>query len=244
VLDLDAQEIRTATRLSVRRLTLSYFRNYTGLSVAFDGRSVVLTGANGSGKTNLLEAVSLTAPGRGLRRAAAPEIAMERGPGSWAVAAEVEGAQGPVAIGTGIEGGPGEGEAGARLVRIDRVAQKSSSVLGDHVSLLWLTPDLDALFRGPAGERRRFLDRLALALDAAHNTRVGALEKLHRTRNRLLEEARPDPLWLDAVERELAEVALAVAATRASTVERLARSIAAHRDEASPFPHALVTLTG
>jgi DNA replication and repair protein RecF len=130
------------------------------------------------------------------------------------------------------------------VVRVDRVARRSSTALGEYVSVLWLTPDQDALFRGPAGDRRRFLDRFALALDAEHGARVATLEKLHRQRNRLLEEARPDPLWLDAVERELAEAAIAVAATRTDATRRLAAIIAAHDDPTSPFPDAVVALEG
>jgi DNA replication and repair protein RecF len=230
--------------VTLRRLTLSYFRNYAGVRLDFDARSVVLVGANGAGKTNILEAISLLAPGRGLRRAAAPEIANTRGPGTWAVAARIEGPAGEVEIGTGLEGPAGDGEAGGRVVRVDRVARRSSTALGEYVSVLWLTPDQDALFRGPAGDRRRFLDRFALALDAEHGARVATLEKLHRQRNRLLEEARPDPLWLDAVERELAEAAIAVAATRTDATRRLAAIIAAHDDPTSPFPDAVVALEG
>lgn len=233
-----------AARVALKRLTLSYFRNYAGVRLDLDGRSVVLVGANGAGKTNILEAVSLLAPGRGLRRASAAEIANTRGPGTWAVSARLEGPSGEVEIGTGIEGAISDGEGGGRLVRIDRVAQRSSSALGAHVSLLWLTPDQDALFRGPAGDRRRFLDRFALALDAEHGTRVATLEKLHRGRNRLLEDARGDARWLDAIERELAEAAIAVAATRLDATRRLAAIIAAHDDPTSPFPDALVALDG
>lgn len=234
----------TAARVTVRRLTLSFFRNYAGLSIDFDGRSVVLTGANGSGKTNLLEAISLLAPGRGLRRASAAELAQDRGPGTWAVAARVASEDGEVELGTGIETTASEADSQPRLVRIDRQPQKSSTALGAHVAVLWLTPDMDGLFRGPAGDRRRFLDRLALTLDPEHGGRVTTLERLNRSRNRLLADPAPDARWLDAVERELAEVAIAVAATRASTVERLEATIAAHLDRASPFPHALLTLDG
>lgn len=245
LIDLEPSETAAAAaRVTVRRLTLSFFRNYAGLSIDFDGRSVVLTGANGSGKTNLLEAISLLAPGRGLRRASAVELSQDRGPGTWAVAARIASEDGEVELGTGIETAASEADSQPRLVRIDRQPQKSSTALGAHVAVLWLTPDMDGLFRGPAGDRRRFLDRLALTLDPEHGGRVTTLEKLNRGRNRLLAEPMPDTRWLDALERELAEVAIAVAATRASTVDRLQATIVAHLDRASPFPHALLTLEG
>lgn len=228
----------------VRRLSLTQFRNYSGLTLSFDGRPVVLTGANGAGKTNLLEAVSLLAPGRGLRRAGHDDLATENGPGTWALFAAVESGGETVEIGTGLDPSTVAGEGGARLVRINRQPQKSSNALAPYVTVLWLTPDQDGLFRGPAGDRRRFLDRFALALDPEHGTRVSALERLHRNRNRILDETPSQGAWLDAVERELAETAVAVAATRLSTVERLAATIAAHLDPSSPFPHAILTLEG
>jgi DNA replication and repair protein RecF len=226
---------------TLRRLRLADFRNYAELDLAFDGRAVVLVGANGAGKTNLIEAVSLLAPGRGLRRAAAADIARAEGAGGWAVNARLTTPAGEVEIGTGLD--PAGGAEAGRTVRIDRAPQRSSAALGAHVAALWLTPDMDGLFRGPAAERRRFLDRLALALDAGHGGRVAALERLLRTRNRLLEEG-GERAWLDAVERELAEIAVAVAATRADAVARLAGTIAAHRNPGSPFPWADVRLVG
>jgi DNA replication and repair protein RecF len=227
---------------TLRRLRLADFRNYAELDLAFDGRAVVLVGANGAGKTNLIEAVSLLAPGRGLRRAAAAELVRAEGAGGWAVNAKVATPAGEIEIGTGLD--PAGGVEAARTVRVDRTPQRSSAALGAHVAALWLTPDMDGLFRGPASDRRRFLDRLALALDAGHGGRVAALERLLRARNRLLEEGGAERAWLDAVERELAETAVAVAATRADAVARLAVTIAAHRDPGSPFPWAEVRLIG
>jgi DNA replication and repair protein RecF len=117
-------------------------------------------------------------------------------------------------------------------------------VFADHCRIIWLTPDNDGLFRGPAGDRRRFLDRLVLAIDSSHGTRVNALDRALRARNRLLEDAKPDSQWLDAVEREVAETAIAVAAARRETVHRLRGAIDAERDPVSPFPFALVSLEG
>jgi DNA replication and repair protein RecF len=244
VLDLAFRDSSPPARCAVKRLTLTDFRNYARLKLEFDGRPVVLTGANGAGKTNLLEAVSLLTPGRGLRRAGLGELAHANGTGAWAIAAQIEGALGPVEIGTGLEAPPVAGETTARVVRIDRVPQRSSTALAEHLAVTWLTPDLDGLLRGPAGDRRRFLDRLALALDPVHAGRASALERLNRDRNRLLCDGAPDRAWLAAIERELAETAIAVAATRAETVGRLAHTIEANRDPHSPFPHALIALEG
>lgn len=246
MLDLDpiSDDVESTPRPALRRLVLAHFRNYVALDVDFDGRSVVLTGANGAGKTNLLEAVSLLAPGRGLRRATFAELANEEGPGSWAIAARLDGSSGPLDLGTGSEAPRDVEGIQGRIVRVDRIPQKSAAVLAEHLAVLWLTPDLDGLFRGPAGDRRRFLDRLALTLDPGHAARVSALERLHRNRNRILEQGRPDTAWLDAVEHELAEVAIAVAATRIATVARLAETIMTHRAPSSPFPHAEIAVVG
>jgi DNA replication and repair protein RecF len=205
---------------------------------------IVLVGPNGAGKTNLIEAISLLAPGRGLRRAQLDEVAFREGDGSWAVAVEVEGALGLATLGTGIDARNGNGETLARKCRIDREPVASAAAFCDHLRVVWLTPQMDPLFSGAAAERRRFLDRLVLTVDAAHSSRVSALERSLRSRNRLLEEPRPDPRWLDAIEHETAEVAVAVAAGRAETVRRLQGAIEARKDTESPFPWAEVALDG
>jgi DNA replication and repair protein RecF len=225
----------------VRRLTLTNFRSYHAASLEADGGPVVLVGPNGAGKTNLIEAISFFAPGRGLRRATLEEAAFVEGDGSWAVAAEVEGALGLVTIGTGIEP-PAEDAPLVRKYRIDREPVASVAAFADHLRVVWLTPAMDGLFSGPASERRRFLDRLVLAVDAEHGSRVSALERSLRSRNRLLEDPRPDPHWLDAVEHETAELAVAVAALRAETVQRLSGALAAR--SGSPFPSAEIALDG
>lgn len=228
----------------VRRLTLTSFRSYRVAQLAMGAGPVVLTGHNGVGKTNLLEAISWLAPGRGLRRATLDEVAFSEGDGSWAVSAEIEGALGLATLGTGIDAPAAEAVATTRKCRIDREPVGSAAAFADHLRPLWLTPAMDTLFNGPASERRRFLDRLVLAVDAEHSSRVSALERSLRSRNRLLEEARPDPHWLDAVERETAELAVAVAALRVETVQRLQTALAARRDPASPFPAAAIALDG
>jgi DNA replication and repair protein RecF len=228
----------------IRRLNLAKFRSYRAASLKVDAQLAVLVGPNGAGKTNLIEAISFLAPGRGLRRATLDEVAFAEGDGAWAVAAEVEGAHGLATLGTGIEPPLSEDAAAARKYRVDGEAVTSSSVFSSHLSVVWLTPAMDGLFGGPAAERRRFLDRLVLAVDGTHNSRVNALERSLRSRNRLLEQPNPDPHWLDAIERETAEMAIAVAAARAETVRRLAAALLRNRNPASPFPWAAIALDG
>jgi DNA replication and repair protein RecF len=223
----------------VRRLVLSDFRSYAALDLAVDSDLVALAGDNGAGKTNVLEALSLLSPGRGLRRAQLSDMARRDGTGGFAVYAEAGTAEREVSLGTGLAM-----EDSGRRCRIDREPVGSATDFSQYIRLLWMTPDHDALFRGPPGDRRRFLDRLVLAVDAAHGTRVGLLEKGLRQRNRLLEDERPDLRWLTAVEREISEAAVAVAAARAETVRRLAALIAARQAELAPFPWAEVALEG
>ncbi len=226
----------------VRRVVLADFRSYPALDLRASQRLVALAGDNGAGKTNLLEALSLFTPGRGLRRADLAEMPREGGSGGFAVSLEIEGeAGGPLQLGTGLEMAEG---AAQRKYRLDREPISSPRDFADHLRIVWLTPAMDGLFTGPAGDRRRFLDRLVLAVDSDHGARVLALEKALRNRNRLLEERRGEKIWLDAAEREIAELAIAVAAARRETVERLAALIAAGRDDESPFPWAEITLDG
>ena len=233
------------TTAFIRRLTLSNFRSYHAAQVQLDRAGpVVLTGANGAGKTNLIEAVSLLAPGRGLRRATMEELAFSEGDGAWAISAEIEGMLGLATLGTGIDPPAGEESIPTRKCRIDRESVGSATAFADHLRVVWLTPAMDPLFNGPASERRRFLDRLVLAVDAQHSSRVAALERSLRSRNRLLEDAPGDSHWLDAVEHETAEVAVAVAAGRAETAKRLSAALEASRDTAREFPQAQITLQG
>ena len=230
------------TAARIRRLTLNNFRSYHAAQIDIAANLVVLVGPNGAGKTNLIEAISFLAPGRGLRRATLTEVAFMEGDGSWAMASDVEGALGLATLGTGIEAPANEDTTVTRKYRIDREPVSSASAFADHLRVIWLVPAMDQLFTGPASERRRFLDRLALAVDAEHASRVAALERSLRSRNRLLEEPRPDPHWLDAIEHETAELAVAVAALRAETVTRLSAALAVRRS--SPFPSAEIALEG
>jgi DNA replication and repair protein RecF len=233
------------SRVRLRRLTLTNFRSYRATQVEVDRNCIVLFGANGAGKTNLIEAISFFAPGRGLRRANLEDVAFSEGDGTWAISAEVEGALGGVVLGTGIEARAPEDAVVTRRCRIDREPVASATAFADHLRLVWLVPAMDGLFNGPAAERRRFLDRLALAIDAEHAGRVSALERALRSRNRLLEDPRPDPHWLDAVEHQTAELAVAITAMRVETVARLQAALAARRKGcASAFPAAAIGLQG
>jgi DNA replication and repair protein RecF len=227
----------------ITRLVLHDFRSYADLDLEIGRGLVALVGENGAGKTNLLEAISLFMPGRGLRRAEFADMVRHGGSGTFAVSLAIETSYGEHRLGTGLDIRGADGRA-ARLCRVDGAPAGSPAAFAEHLRVVWLTPDLDALFRGPAGDRRRFLDRLVLAVDAEHGARANALERALRSRNRLLEESHDDGPWLDAVEREAAELAVAVASARRETVERLAALILATRDDASPFPFAAMTLEG
>ena len=229
----------------IRRIVLGDFRSYRALDLALSGSTVALVGPNGAGKTNLLEALSFFTPGRGLRRAEFAECARDAGPGSWAAAITVAERPDldPVQLGTGLD--PADG---ARRCRIDRAPTASARAFADHLRVVWMTPAMDALFAGPASERRRFLDRIVLTVDSEHATRVSALDRALRNRNRVLEDGRVsgrlDGAWAEATEREVAALGVAVAAARQETVARLAALIAHHRDDASSFPWAAVRIEG
>ena len=215
---------------------LSDFRSYAALDLAIEGGLVVLCGENGAGKTNLLEALSLFAPGRGL----APGGAFGMRPGRRrrrlrALGRGRGGRRDAISSARAGSGAP-NGETAERLNRIDRAAVASSRAFCDHVRIVWLTPAMDSLFAGPASERRRFLDRFVLAIDPSHGARVWQFERALRGRNRLLDEGGRNAAWLDAIEREAAELGVAVAAARLECVRRLEALIDADRDDSSPFP--------
>ncbi len=226
----------------VRRLVLTNFRNYRAATLEAGTRPIVLCGPNGAGKTNLIEAISFLTPGRGLRRATLEEIACNEGDGSWAVSAEVEGALGLATLGTGIERQTEDDATAQRKYRIDREPVGTAAAFADHIRIIWMVPTMDSLFTVAPSERRRFLDRLATAIDGEHASRVNAFERALRSRNRLLEDPRPDAHWLDAVEHETAELAVAVAGLRAETVSRLGAVLSARAHSA--FPPAEIALDG
>lgn len=240
------------------RLALTNFRSHRTAIVAPKANLVALTGPNGAGKTNVLEAISFLSPGRGLRHARLDEVAYSESDGesgdhaegahhrlrAWAVSAEVDGALGLATLGTGVEPGLSGEAVPSRKCRIDREPVASAVAFADHLRVAWLLPSMDGLLLGPASERRRFLDRLVLAVDASHGARVSALERALRSRNRLLENRDADAHWLDATEHETAEIAVAVAAARAETVRRLATVLVTRREARFGFPAAEIALDG
>ena len=226
-------------RASLSRLVVTDFRSYARAELALDGRPVVLTGDNGAGKTNLLEAVSLLSPGRGLRSVPYAEIARDSGAGGWAVAATLETDDGAVRIGTGIE--PGVETTRSRQVRVDG-EQAGPSALAELVSVVWLTPAMDRLFVEGTSERRRFLDRLVMGFDPAHGTRAGAYDRALRERNKLLADDVFDDAWLSGLEGQMAEHGVALAAARVETLARLRGALEAAQE--GPFPRALVAIEG
>lgn len=258
-----AVPVHHAGRYAVRRLTLTDFRSYGSLRLELEAGMLVFTGVNGAGKTNLLEAVSMLVPGRGLRGARLGDLAQQMGarpaPG-WAVAARVDTPAGPADVGTGWRGeadgdvdDADDGDGGSfqggsqaggprRTVRIDGAPARAQAALADVMSAHWLTPQMDRLFQDGASARRRFLDRMVFGWDPAHAGRVAAYEQAMRERLRLLRGPRaPDSGWLDALEETMASKAIAVTVARLDMAARLA---VAGRDGWGPFPGAEVTLSG
>ena len=226
-------------RPRVQRLGLRNFRSYAELDARFSSLLVALTGENGAGKTNILEALSLFSPGRGLRGAEIGQCVRHGAAGGFSVSIAIE-TDGHVAqLGHGYDP---EGEG--RRLRIDRQPASSARAFADYLHVLWLTPAMDGLFAGPAGDRRRFLDRLTLGVDAEHGARVAKFERAMRSRNRLLEDGGADSRWLAATEQEIAALGVAVASARLDATQRLAALIAATRNDASPFPFARIALEG
>ncbi len=223
---------------AVARLTLTDFRSYDRLRLETQAAAVVLVGPNGAGKTNILEAISLLTPGRGLRGARLAEIARIGGDGGWAAAADVIGPLGQARVGVGAEAGQ---EGTARKVHADGQPARGQAALAERLAAVWLTPQMDGLFAGPADERRRYLDRLAATFDPAHIGRVASYRNAMRQRLVLLKEGRADPVWLDALEAEMAARAVAVAAARTETAQRLDRAAA---EGVTVFPRAQVRVDG
>ena len=220
--------------MALTSITLADFRNHGDTALEGAGPLNLLVGPNGAGKTNVLEALSLLAQGRGLRRAQLAEMARQSGSGGFAVGASLATA-GEVRLGTLVE----PAQPNRRRVRVNG-ADSSAATLAQWLSVGWLTPAMDGLFAAPASERRRYLDRLALALDPAHSSHASRYEAALRERNRLLADVRaPDPRWLDAIEAQLAESGAAVAEGRAALVDALMAEIVRHDEH--PFPRPALT---
>jgi DNA replication and repair protein RecF len=243
-IDVAAEAGLGERRLWLGRLALTDFRNYAQATVALGTQSVILSGGNGAGKTNILEAVSMLAPGRGLRGVVFGDLARLNGAGGWSVAARLNLDGTEIAIGTG-QAAQADGSApSGRIVRIDGDTAQGSGALGDYVQVLWLTPAMDGLFTGPASERRRFLDRVVASFDDAHRTRLNHFERAMRQRNRLFELGERSGRYFAAVESQMAETGTAIAAGRVETLDRLAGVIEAGRGADSPFPWAELALEG
>ena len=228
-----------APGLRLARLTLGQFRSYAALSWRPAGKLSVLFGANGSGKTNLLEAISLLVPGRGLRGARIAELARHgpEGTGVWAIAGRFATPAGELDIGTGT---PPDGQAERRVFRLDGQTPRSQAEVAARISAVWLTPQMDRLFQEGASGRRRFLDRLVYALEPAHAREVAAHDAAMAQRNRLLAAGRPDPAWLDGLEDQMARHAVAATAARMALAARLNAALA--DGAAAPFPAARLLL--
>lgn len=223
---------------AINRLTLTDFRSHAHATITAGSGLVVITGDNGAGKTNILDAISLLAPGRGLRGSPLSDAARQDGPGGWSVAAHLVSAEGEVQIGTGTAAAAPE----RRLVRVNGAAA-TAAALSEWLALVWLTPAMDRLFSEPAGNRRRFLDRLVLALHPGHGQRVNRYETAMRERTRLLTADTPaDPVWLAALEADMAEHGAAIAAARADVVQALARALA--QTPEGPFARPVIELSG
>lgn len=227
------------THVRLHSLRLGDFRNHASMAFAFSDDLIAFHGENGAGKTNILEAISLFSPGRGLRRAGREQFARMDGSGGWSVSAEVEGPFGQVRLQTGASA-----DEPQRKLKIDGEPARSLDPLTDHCRILWLTPAMDGLFTGTPGERRKYLDRMVLAIDPSHGRRVASYEQAVSGRNRLLEDLRADLAWLDSLEAQIAELGVAIAFARRELVACVARLAAAAREEESPFPAPLLNLAG
>lgn len=223
------------------QLTLQNFRCYDQARLSdLQKGLVVLCGPNGAGKTNIMEAVSLLSAGRGMRGASALDIQKNNEADRWGVSAKVMTDGGEVALGTGLNP-----ENDRRMIRINGVTAKSQTALSDYLSCLWLTPQMDRLFLDGASSRRRFLDRLIFTFDSGHSGRVTRYENAMRQRSKLLQEGGAEPSWLDSLEAQMAETAIAIVAARLDFITRLQQICdQTDADEESYFPKIRLSLKG
>jgi len=232
--------------VAIRNVDLSNFRNYARLHLEIEPGTIVLTGKNGSGKTNLLEAISMFMPGRGMRSAGFDAMLFNDAETiQWAVSINIDQPDGPLHLGTSWQQ-PTNGAGQTRQASIDKQMAKGISAFGNHIRLIWLTPAMDRLFSGPAGDRRRFLDRIVAASDLGHRQRLNSFEKLMRQRNALLAEGSFDASWLGIVEQQMAEQAIAIAATRLAAIDILQGHIdkTLEANQRSVFPASRLMLAG
>ncbi|MGC6485770.1 MAG: DNA replication/repair protein RecF [Candidatus Puniceispirillales bacterium] len=239
----EASHVDPCFSVWVSGISLTGFRNYDQLSLAFNGQPVVLAGANGAGKTNLMEAISLLAPGRGLRRAKTARLKRQSPlsgpPEGWSISARIETPDGPFQAGTGIRADD-DAENPRRVIRLDGVDQ-SQMALAERLAVSWLTPEMDGVLAGSPSERRRFLDRLVIAFDPAHAGRLQRYDKAARQRNRLIDDKITDDHWFEALETEMASSAVAIIAARKALVAALDQEAA---EPLPAFPSARLRLDG
>lgn len=232
------QDAPAVKRARITRLTVTDFRSYARADIVFDGRPAAISGANGAGKTNILEAISLIGPGRGVRGARLDELPRLDGDGGWAVSARVDDGEDERRFGVGAAAS----NPSRRICRIDDRDASGPGAFAEHLRFMWLTPAQDRLFMEGAGERRKFLDRMTLAHDPAHGRRSNAYEQAMRQRQRLLDDGARDDSWLSAVENQMAEAGTAIAAARRAMVSRLEAAEVTSEDNV--FPDADLALEG
>jgi DNA replication and repair protein RecF len=225
------------------RLTLTDFRSYAALRLDAPTGLIALTGPNGVGKTNLLEAISLLTPGRGLRGADFPSIGKSDGKGGWAASAIVSAGENETQLGTAWTPSETDGAQAARAVLVDGHLQKSSGALANYLRIVWLTPALDRLFSGAASERRRYLDRMTALFDIEHGARINRFEKLMRERNMLLSDGPLNKTWASSIETQMAEEAVAIAASRMQAISHLGSYLTPEK-LSGPFPWSSLALLG
>ena len=242
--DLQINSLKSA----IRRLDLNNFRNYRSLRLELDNIPVVLTGNNGAGKTNIMEALSFLAPGRGLRHAPLGDIAFignQAAVDSWAVAVQFDSVDGPLKLGTGVENLKGRDQRSRRVISIDGVVTRGQSELAKHLSMVWLTPEMDRLFMEGSSGRRRFIDRIVFGFDPEHASRLSSYEQAVRARQRLLKENSTDTIWLSVLEETIASNGVALSAARKDVVTRLNAALSFRSEQTDvQFPGASLEVVG
>jgi len=227
---------------SLKSLSLTHFRNYTSARIEVSPAPIVITGRNGAGKTNILEAISLLTPGRGIRRAKLSELNNRNDSmAGWTLAASVKGMHGDIKIGTGRDPETPDDSPDKRIVKIDGKIVRGQAELARHFAIIWLTPQMEQLFAESTSAGRKFLDRLVYSFDPEHASRVNEYEFAMRERNKLLQNPGADGLWLDALEQTMAETGAAIANARLHTVEHINHAIG--RSPLS-FPKAHISISG
>lgn len=238
--------IKDITKSGITRLTLNNFRNYDFLRINTDLSSVVITGENGVGKTNILEAISFLTPGRGMRSSKLSDVRKIGSLGQpWAISATISHNEEEFELGTGVEATPLETDSRTyekRIVKIDNDKISSQMELGKYISAIWLTPQMDRLFRGGSAPRRSFLDRLVYAFDIEHAKRTSTFEHLSKEWAQILKTQKHDDTWLNSIEENMAGIGVAIAAARREQIARLNSFIEKEPDDI--FPNVSLELDG